>query len=376
MPGYVRTCGGCRSPYLLLPLFDMGTQPLAEGKSGHSYPLCLVKCDNCGLVQLSYIVDPAEVFQPDHPYSTGNSAALREHYQVLARHLQGNLFIDDVVVDIGANDGTLISRYNSNLKRIAVEPTDQIDKIADAMVVKYKDFFTWTLAHEIRAKHGPAKIITACNVLAHVPDPHDFLEGVFELLAGDGVFVTENHDLASILDGLQIDTIYHEHLRYYSVASLSLLLERHGLHAVSSEQVPTHGGSFRITARKQKSDFPLRAKAAATALRGLLWKISFEQRQQVYGIGAATRATPLIHYAGIGAFLTCVCEVAGSGKIGTNIPGTLIPVVDEAALVTDQPPYALLLSWHMKDIIVPKLRTAGYTGKFIVPLPEPKVLDD
>jgi hypothetical protein len=363
----------------------MGMQPLAEGKSGHSYPLCLVECENCGLVQLSYVVDPAEVFQPDHPYSTGNSAMLRKHYADLASRLAVPLLTGDVVVDIGANDGTFLRSFsgrtgNPDLKLIAVEPTDQIRKPAtygnQAPLEIYQDFFTWTLAHEIHAKHGPAKIITACNVLAHVPDVHGFLDGVAELLADDGVFVTENHDLASITDGLQIDTVYHEHLRYYSVASLSLLLERHGLHVVSSEQVPTHGGSFRVTARKQKSDFPLRAKAAATALRGLLWKISFEQRQQVYGIGAATRATPLIHYAGIGAFLACVCEVAGSGKIGTNIPGTLIPVVDEAALVTDQPPYALLLSWHMKDIIVPKLRTAGYTGKFIVPLPEPKVLDD
>jgi hypothetical protein len=377
MPGEVRTCGGCRSPYLLLPLFDMGVQPLAEGRSEHSYPLCLVECENCGLVQLSYVVDPAEVFQPDHPYSTGNSAALRKHYEDLARRTAVALPLGpgDLAVDIGANDGTLLSFYPEDLKRVAVEPTDQGKKIPPGITWE-KGFFTAQLAEGMREGYGPARVITACNVLAHVPDPHDFLEGVSGLLADDGVFVTENHDLASIFDGLQIDTIYHEHLRYYSDASRSLLPERHGLRVVSSEQVPTHGGSFRITARKQHGDFSRRAKAAATALRGMLWKISFEQRQQVYGIGAATRATPLIHYAGIGAFLTCVCEVAGSGKIGTNMPGTLIPVVAESELIRDQPPYALLFSWHMKDAIVPKLRAAGYKGKFIVPLPEPKVLDD
>jgi hypothetical protein len=130
-----------------------------------------------------------------------------------------------------------------------------------------------------------------------------------------------------------------------------------------------------VTAHKARRDFPERARIAATALRGMLWKITQQDKKAVYGIGAATRATPLIHYAGIADFITCICEVPGSDKIGTRLPGTVITVVDEAVLLTDQPPYVLLLAWHMKDIIVPKLRAAGYQGKFIVPLPNPEVLD-
>lgn len=377
MPGDVKECGGCRSGNLL-PLFDMGSQPLAEGGSAYSYPLALVQCKNCDLVQLSYIVDPKTVFRPAHPYTTGNSAVLREHYGRLARDLQGNLLIGDLVVDIGANDGTLLSCFNSNLRRLAVEPTDQIGKCPPG-VITLQGFFTADLAADICSDpvigNGPAKVITACNVLAHVPDVHDFLEGVRILLDDDGVFVTENHDLASITEGLQIDTIYHEHLRYYTPGTLCRLLEQHSLRVTSVEPTPMHGGSFRVRAQRAQDGFPGRARSAAIALRGMLWQFA-DKRQAVYGIGATTRATPLIHYAGISDFITCVCERAGSDKIGTYIPGTAIEVVDEARLIADQPPYALLLSWHIVGDIIPKLRAAGYQGKFIVPLPEPKVIDD
>ncbi|HEY1705607.1 MAG TPA: class I SAM-dependent methyltransferase [Trebonia sp.] len=374
MSGETDTCGGCGTAGLI-PVFDMGRQPLAEGASSRSYPLCLVKCPRCGLVQLDYIVDPAEVFPKDHPYSTGNSAALREHYGRLARDLATNLFTDDVVVDIGANDGTLLACYPpGGLVKVAVEPTDQGKKIP-AGITWEKGSFTANLAIGIREGYGPAKVITAMNVLAHVPDVHDFLDGVAELLHDDGVFVTENHDLYSITEGLQIDTIYHEHLRYYTVGTLAHLLEQHGLHVTRSEPTPMHGGSFRVRARKVAPGFQRRARSAATALRGMLWQL-VDKHQAVYGIGATTRATPLIHYAGIKDLVDCVCERPGSDKIGTCIPGTAIEVVDEARLITDQPPYALLFAWHIADDIVPKLRAAGYKGKFIVPLPSPEVLDD
>ena len=372
----VTRCGSCGSGGLT-QFFDMGLQPLAEGGGKGSYPLKLLRCPRCTLVQLSYIVDQKDVFRPDHPYTTGNSAVLRRHYAQLAREIIPGLRPNksDVVVDIGANDGTLLNYLHARARCIAVEPTSQVQKTYED-VIRYQDFFSRPLAHEIHAKYGQAAVITACNVFAHVPDPHDFLDGVTELLAPDGVFITENHDLASITEGLQIDTIYHEHLRYYTVASLTSLLERHGLHVTSSLETPMHGGSFRVTARKQRDDFPARARIAVTALRGMLWQLAEQEHQAVYGIGATTRATPLIHYAGIKDFITCVCEVSSSEKIGTVIPGTQIPVVDEAKLIADQPPYALLLSWHIADDIIPKLRAAGYQGKFIVPLPSPRTVVD
>ena len=377
--GEVRSCGSCGSAADLYTLLDMGFQPLAEGGQGR-YPLKLLKCDTCQLVQLSYIVDQQLVFRPEHPYATGNTRALRQHFKELAdTAVPVSYFGEVTAMDIGANDGTLLDSLGGRYKRIAVEPTDQVKKCTKD-IIRYQEFFTCELAARIVQEHGNAQLVTATNVLAHVPDVHDFLEGVSVLLDGNGVFITENHDLASITEGRQFDTVYHEHLRYYTVASLSFLLERHGFRVTGTEQVDTHGGSFRVTAVKQRAGFPGNVKAAAAGLRATLYQLTqagkpLGQQQKVYGIGAATRATPLIHYAGIADFISFVCEVPGSDKIGTFMPGTSIPVVDEAALIEDQPPYALLLSWHVAGDIMPKLRDRGYKGKFIIPLPEVKVID-
>ena len=364
-------CGSCGERDLI-PVINLGDQPLAERESDR-YPLKLLKCTRCTLVQLSYIVDEGEMFPPDHPYATGNTKALRDHFGKLADQVLYRTSPEDLVVDIGANDGTFLAQVPDSLRRIAVEPTNQAAKCRKRDLTTWQRFFTSRIAEDILACAGPAKIITACNVLAHVPDPHDFLEGIDILLADDGVFITENHDWLSIVNGLQVDTIYHEHLRYYSVASLSWLLADHCFGVDSIEKIPTHGGSFRTYAVKEKPQLALRANNARGDLRELLYLARREGL--VYGIGACTRATPLIHYARLEDYLTCVCEVPSSEKIGMTMPGTSIPVVDEARLIRDQPPYALLFAWHWADTIVPKLRAAGYRGKFIQPLPRAMIYD-
>lgn len=366
----VTACGICGSADLAV-ILDMGMQPLAE-RDSELYPLKLMQCGDCSLVQLSYIVDQATVFPLDHPYATGNTRALREHFARLAGGLPAG---SGPVVDIGANDGTFLGHVTGR-PRVAVEPTDQIDKAcARGIEHGYQKFFTRDLGWRIRAECGPADVVVATNVLAHVPDPHDFVAGVAQLLDDDGVFVTENHDLRSITEGLQIDTVYHEHLRYYSIGSLSRLLGMHGLDVTDVERIGTHGGSLRVTARKRRGDLSDRAYGAATRLHLLLSRLVVTEGAAVYGIGAATRATPLTYFAGLSGLINCVCEVATSEKIGTCMPGTAIPVVDEAKLIADQPPYALLFSWHIADSLMPKLREMGYRGKFIIPLPEAVIID-
>jgi hypothetical protein len=375
MHGEVQACGGCGAPREDLSLLlDMGIQPLPESRGAtRRYPLKLMRCLMCNLVQLSYIPDPALTFKQNHPYSTGNSAALKEHYWQLANEVNGSLYTDNLVVDIGANDGTFLSFINA--RRIGVEPTLQGKKMPEGVTWAH-GFFSQKHAASMREEFGPANVVTACNVLAHVPDPHDFMEGVRTLLAPDGLFITENHDVASVLDGLQIDTVYHEHARYYSPATLGYLLERHGFHTERQVSADTHGGSFRTYARPYRPNFTGRAKGAATALRAMIWKLAVDEKKTVYGVSAATRATPIMLYAGIHTYLDRVVEVAGSDKIGTRIPGTSLAVTDEQDLIDNQPDYAVLLAWHMKDFIIPKLRERGYRGKFIVPLPEPRVLDE
>ena len=365
-------CGSCGEKDLA-PVLDMGMQPLAEHDNGQRYPLKLVRCTQCTLVQLSYIPDQHEMFPVEHPYATGNTKAMREHFAGLAAKVRPWLCVNDLVVDIGANDGTFLSLLPGSLTTVAVEPTNQVGKcLGKGVTATYQEFFTSEVAKVIRRDNGKAKVVTATNVLAHVPDPHDFLAGVLTLLSEDGVFVTENHDWASVANGLQIDTVYHEHLRYYSVASLSRLLAFHGLIIEDIEKIPTHGGSFRVWAVKEQGNIAERALEAGMSLRSLVK--SAYQDGPVCGIGATTRATPLINYTGIAPCLSYVCEIAGSEKIGTCIPGTDIAVVDEKKLFEDQPPYALLLSWHIAGDLIPKLREKGYKGKFIIPLPEARIV--
>lgn len=375
LPGTVSHCGICGS-WDLKPILDMGSQPLAERYgTDKRHPLVLLECSACTLVQLSYIPPPREVFPPDHPYATGNTPALREHFVSLAADL--GLFLEPghLIVDIGASDGTLLEAVREEItgvRLLGVEPTGQAEKCGDRGIPVWQNFFSAAVGKGIRHLHGPAKVVTACNVLAHVPDPRDFMAGVAALLADDGVFVTENHDVSSVLDGLQVDTVYHEHARYYSVTSLSRLLQMHGLVIADVRRIGTHGGSFRVYARRQRTrDLGQRAQAAAEALRVLLDGAA--RQGPVYGIGATTRATPLIHYAGIAEYISYVVEISGSDKIGLTVPGTFIPVVDEAKLVVDQPPFALVFAHHIADSVIPSLRAKGYSGKFIIPLPSPHI---
>lgn len=378
MSGPVTECALCGSGDLTV-ILDLGPQPLAERFYGHGerYPLAVAECGSCSLAQLTYAVDPAEVFPQDHPYSSGNSGALRKHFARMAHDLTPFLSPGDLIVDIGANDCSLLREFGGAFRRFAIEPTDQVLKGREHGVLPVQEFFSAMTAAGLRHVNGPARLITATNVLAHVPDPHDFAAGVRALLAGDGLFVAECHDLSSVVRGLQWDTCYHEHRYFWSVATLSRLLGEHGLEVVSAVPVATHGGSFRLTARPAPDAKLLQARAShsATLLHGLLSDLS-AGHQVIYGIGATTRAVPLIHFARLAPFLACVCEVSASEKIGKLMPGTQIPVVDEAKLIADQPEYALILSHHMIDVIAPALRARGYRGKFISPLPEPKVLVD
>jgi 2-polyprenyl-3-methyl-5-hydroxy-6-metoxy-1,4-benzoquinol methylase len=375
--GDIDHCGSCGNKNLDM-ILDLGAQPLAERMGSDAvYPLVLVQCTNCSLLQLSYQIDPREVFPQDHPYATGDTAFLVEHFRKLAVALKQEIILQpgDNVVDIGANDGTLLSFLPEYVTRIAVEPTGQGEKAKQRGLKVFPEFFSDEVANEIAYIEGGARIVTANNVFAHVPDPHDFLQGVVTLLRSSGIFVTENHDASSILRGLQVDTIYHEHLRYYTAASLSYLLAMHGLEVFRVEPVPTHGGSFRTWARLQPdtADLADRVHDSFASLWALL--AAAHREGKVYGIGATTRATPLIHGAGIKPFIDAICEVPGNAKIGQFLPGTRIPVIEEKHLFEEQPPHALMLSWHIAESIMPKLRKSGYRGKFIIPLPVPHTVE-
>jgi hypothetical protein len=370
---HCQLCGEDRADGMI-QILDLGDQPLAERDDGNRYPLGLLECGTCGLIQLSYQVERDEVFPPDHPYATGNTRAMRMHFGKLAREIAPLLRSRDLVVDIGANDGTLLDavrRADPEARLLAVEPTGQAAACRDKVIPVEQHPWTWNLAGDITKTLGQARVITASNVLAHVADPHDFIQGVSLLLEPGGVFITENHDAASVLNGLQIDTVYHEHLRFFTPATLGRLLEMHGFLVTRTENIGTHGGSFRTWAARRPQQLQARAETARDQL-GRLLEIASEDGP-VWGIGAATRATPLIHFAGLGRWIRKIAEVPASAKIGTVMPGTAIMVADEAEMIREQPPNAVLFCWHIASDVVPKLRAAGYRGQVIIPLPAPRI---
>jgi hypothetical protein len=368
--GTVTECGLCGSQSLHT-LLDMGIQPLAERFDDDTvYPLLLLECQECSLVQLGYQVAQHILFPPGHPYATGNTTVLAQHYARLAGELGAWLRFGDVAVDIGANDGTLLNGYGDHVRTVAVEPTNQAAKCREGGHRTWQAYFTPAVAADILSVTGPAKAVTACNVLAHVPDPHEAVAGIADLLDDEGVFVSENHDVHQVRTG-QWDTVYHEHLRFWSPATFAELLGCHGLEVSEIRPVPTHGGSFRTYARKRVSRLG-EAPETARKLRELLDKVTLDG-SFVYGVGATTRAVPLICYSGIHEYLSAIVEVTGSEKIGHRLPGTEIAVIDEKCLIENQPAYALLLAWHLADFLIPKLKAAGYKGKFILPLPVPEV---
>lgn len=382
--GPVRACESCGFTSLRHVL-DMGTQPTPQavrGRENKRYPLHLVECDNCTLVQLDYIAPRDEVFPVDYPYTTGNTKALREHFAAQAVYVDALLWhtgspIDDtppVVVDIGGNDGTMLKALRTeapDAELILVEPTDQAKRCDDPHIQVFQEYFNAELASTIREIHGAAQVIVASNVFGHVHDVHDFLDGVTALLDRDGTFLIDNQDWYNVVQGLQIDTIYHEHQRFYTPASLGLLFARHGLMIVSWNRIEMHGGSFRAVVQREKPHLETRVARVVNTLLSIMDKAA--EAGPIYAVTAPTRATPLVNYTGLGKYLTCACEVAGSDKIGAFIPGTDVPIVDEQVLFDQQPPHAVILAWDIAGTLMPMLRKRGYRGRFIVPLPFPVV---
>lgn len=367
-----------------------------------AYPAEFLHCPQCKLVQIGLVVDPEILFPPTYPYRSGTTKILRENFAELYKECQTivPLSSEDLAIDIGSNDGTLLSNFKVGGHRVCgIEPTEMGKLAVEAGIPTEIAFFDRKSATRVRNAHGPAKVITATNVFAHIENIHDIVESILLLLADDGVFISESHYLQSLIETLQYDTIYHEHLRYYSLHSLKYLLEKHGLEIIHAKRIPTHGGSIRVYAARagsrkvqstvqsilkeessaglnanQLKEFKNRVVLSKLDLNSLLLGIK-KAGQRIYGVGAPSRASTLINYVGLDdGILDCVVEVQGSHKIGKYMPGTLIPVKEESCLFADQPEYALLLSWHIADELIANLTRKGFKGKFIVPLPTPRIV--
>jgi hypothetical protein len=377
----------------------IGSAPKEEA----AYPLEVLRCEKCTLVQIGLEVRADILFPPDYPYLSSSTRILRDNFAELYRETKEtmNLQADDLCIDIGSNDGTLLSNFHQGGHRVlGIEPS-QAGEIANSKGIKTKiAFFGKATAAAVKSEMGSAKVITAANVFAHIGDVHSVVDGIVDLIRDDGVFISESHYLLSLVETLQYDTVYHEHLRYYSLESLKYLLEKHGLEIFRVKRIPTHGGSIRvfsakkgrqsvdssvskmlaeekeagITSGKGFENFRQRVVQSKLDLMSLLAKLK-RDGARIFGVGAPSRASTLVNYIGLDdGILDCVVEIKGSHKIGKYMPGTRIPVVEESALFQKQPEYALFLSWHIANELSENLRKNGYKGKFITPLPQPRIL--
>jgi len=369
-----------------------------------SYPLELMRCPKCSLVQISLEVDQKVLFPESYPYLSGSTRILQANFSDLCRESQEMLELEEgkLIVDIGSNDGTLLTPFrDAGYPVLGIEPSQAGYVAVERGIDTLQSYFNRDVAQHVKSNYDAAQLITAANVFAHIGNIHSVVEGIVDLLAPNGVFVSESHYLMDLVETLQYDTIYHEHLRYYSLKSIQYLLAMHDLEVFHVKRIPTHGGSIRVYSAPKGSRKILPAVGELLAKEDELGindgsgLKNFRQRvimskvdlyellaplkrdgATIYGVGAPSRASTLINYTGLDeGILDAVMEVSTSHKLNKYIPGTHIPVLDESMLYKEQPDYALLLSWHIADELAENLRKAGYKGKFISPLPSPRILD-
>lgn len=405
------TCRQCDSSRLSLGLKIQQT-PLANAfvprelldQEQPSFPLDVFLCEDCKHLQLLDVIDPHVLYE-HYVYVSGTSPVFVEHFRkyaedIASTYTKGSGF----VVDIGSNDGTLLSFFKQRgFQILGVEPAQEIANDANARgLTTLVDFFDPAVAAKIVSEHGPASVVTANNVFAHLDDPRTFLEGIRTLLAGgDGVFVFEVSYIRDVIEKNLFDTIYHEHLDYHAIGPLVGFFKRNGFELINAVRVDTHGGSIRVVVQwsggkhdvapsvtqlineeirigldrlQTYTDFSARIDAIGGSLRSVLSEIK-SQGKTIAGYGAPAKATTLMYHFGIGSDIVDYIVDDSPWKQSLYSPGQHIPIVSSATLEERRPDYLLVLAWNFSASIIQKnaaFRAQG--GKFIVPLPTVQIV--
>jgi hypothetical protein len=406
----ISSCQICNSKELKSILFLGYLPPVnnfkkinEEIKEQPSYPAELFFCNRCKLVQLSTVVDQRILFSFEYPYTSSTTKILRENFAELYNSIKSkfNFTKKDLIIDVGSNDGNLLSNFKKDFRVLGVTP-EKIGKIAIKRgiptLIKY---FNLKTANYIFKKFGKAKIVTATNVFAHMDKLKEIINSVKICLDSRGIFVTESHYLIPLLRDIQYDTVYHEHLRYYSLTSLNYLFKKNNLEIFDAKEIPTHGGSIRVfcsrigkytvTRRvkeiykyekkflnyKYLSNFNSRVVSSKLNLMKILSNIKNKEKKSIIvGVSAPSRSATLINYVGLNeGIIKFILEIKGSYKIDCYMPGTKIPVVKETKEILKKTNYLILFSWHIAKELIKNLRNQGFKGKFIIPLPKPKIIN-
>ena len=404
-------CRGCGSRELHRFL-ALGPTPLAnsfladpvEFAAERSYPLDVYLCERCSLVQLLDVIDPEVLFR-EYIYVTGTSSTIAEHNRRYAKAVVDHLGAGpaDTIMEVASNDGSLLRCFRElGVRTLGIEPAKNIAAIARSTGIETVDeFFGLDLARRLRAERGPAKAVIGNNVLAHVDDTRGFLAGFRELLGPDGMAITEVPYLGELVDRLEYDTVYHEHLCYFSITALMNLCASVGLSIRRIDHVPVHGGSIRVWAARAEGHgghapevtaaaaaergrgltdaatfdrFAADVSANRDAIRGLLKSIR-ERGATIAAYGAPAKGNTLLNYCGLTADDLPWTVDRNPLKVGRYTPGSHIPVLPVEALVERQPDYALILAWNFADEIIEQQREyVERGGRFIVPVPEPRII--
>lgn len=406
-------CRACLTP-LGDPFLDLGLQPpsnaflRSEAEFAHerTFPLAVVACASCGLAQTTFDVPGEDIFNDDYVYVSGTSEGVRAHARALAAGLAPALSErpDALVIEVASNDGTVLAPFrDAGLRVLGIEPAGRIAEMARrAGIETISEFFGRDLAPEVARSHGPADLILARHVFAHVPDVRDFLEGARALLAVDGAILIEVQYLKPLLEGLQFDTIYHEHMSYWAIQPLERLCAALDLALVDTRPVALHGGSIlfeirhaggelggsrRLEAMRKAeleagtcdpathADFAARVRDWTATFSTLLEELETGGARLI-GYGAAAKANTALNTCPEAAGRLRVILDKNPLKQGTFTPGTHLRVEPAARWRDFDATHMVLLAWNFADEIRRQMAPfAAAGGRFVLPIPEPRVLD-
>ncbi len=394
----------------LSPVLDLGPMPLSDGflradqlgEPAERFDLEVAFCTGCGLVQILETVPPEKLFCEDYPYYSSFSDALLEHSRRNALELieRCDLGPESLVIELASNDGYLLQNFaGQGIPVLGIDPAEGPARAARQRgIPTLREFFTRALAERLAAEGRRADVLIANNVLAHVPDLNGFVAGIRTVLADDGLAVIEVPYVRDLIDHCEFDTIYHEHLCYFSVTALDRLVRRNGLYLNDIRRLDIHGGSLRLYLQRREDvqpavtellaaeardgldrpqyyrDFARRVEAFRDRMRSLLADLK-SRGARIAAYGAAAKGTIMLNYIGADADLIEFVVDRNVHKHGKYVPGVLVPILPTAELLARRPDYCLILAWNFADEIVAQqaaYRAAG--GRFIVPIPEPRIL--
>tara|TARA_X000000950_G_scaffold280524_1_gene375328 strand:- start:34295 stop:35554 length:1260 start_codon:yes stop_codon:yes gene_type:complete len=409
--GRINKCQVCGKKNLK-QIINLGNQPPCDSlldtkdyfNNEEKFPLNFVYCDNCILGQIDFVVPQEKLFYLNYPYRSGITKTLVEKLFSTSESFVSKFknFKNKFCIDIGSNDGTLLKgfkRYGFNV--LGIEPTN-ISEIANKDGIEtLKSFFNEKLGNEIVDNYGYADVVTATNVFAHIPNMKTLMLGIDKILDEKGIFISESHYLFDLLNKLQYDSIYHEHLKYYSLNSLKKFFDFYNFEIIDIEFIKNYGGSIRVFASR-KGNYDIKKNVIEcleneikiinseldlfTSFTKKIKKNKFELIQliksytdagkRVIGIGCPGRCSTLINYCEINLqMMDYIAEQSSSLKLNKFLPGMHIPIKDEKEMFKNPPDLAILLSWHYSDEIIGILRKKGFKSRIVVPLPEIKVVD-